>query len=67
MELLRALGAVIEKPDASVTRLAAMIELPTQPTAASQRRRLEAKRQRSRAKGRRRREVRQRVMLGLLC
>jgi len=34
MELLRALGAVIEKPDASVTRLAAMIELPTQPTAA---------------------------------
>jgi len=33
MELLRALGAVIEKPDASVTRLAAMLELPTQPTA----------------------------------
>ena len=33
MELLRALGAVIEKPDASVTRLAAMLELPTQPSA----------------------------------
>ncbi len=33
MELLRALGAVIEKPDATVSRLAAMLELPTQPTA----------------------------------
>lgn len=33
MELLRALGTVVEKPDASVTRLAAMLELPTQPTA----------------------------------
>lgn len=34
MELLRALGAVIEKPDAAVARLAAMLELPAQPTAA---------------------------------
>jgi TorA maturation chaperone TorD len=34
MELLRALGAVIEKPDGSVVRLAAMLELPTQPTVA---------------------------------
>jgi len=34
MELLRALGAVVEKPDAAVTRLAAMLELPAQPTAA---------------------------------
>jgi TorA maturation chaperone TorD len=33
MELLRALGAVIEKPDTSVTRLAALIELPARPTA----------------------------------
>ncbi len=33
MELLRALGAVIEKPDTAVTRLAAMIELPARPTA----------------------------------